>query len=69
MESKALLALPLDPKPMEQVILRVQHHLYYWLRLYTKEIDVIKMKKFGQSVPRESEGATPAFLNHFLTEL
>ena len=54
MKTKTLLTLPPDPKSMVQVILRIHHQLYYWLRLDSKEIDVINMEKFGWSVQRES---------------
>ena len=47
MKTKTLLILPPDPKSMEQAILRIHHQLYYWLRFYSKEIDVINMDKFG----------------------
>ena len=58
MKTKALLALPLDHKSIEQAIFRVQHHLYCWLSLDVKEIDVIKMRKFGWSVERKSKSVT-----------
>ena len=53
---KSSLTLPPDPDSIKQVILRVNHQLYYWCNCDVPQLEVIPLEGNGWRVDADCDG-------------